>query len=109
VVSYWISIHDAVGAIPSVESFEDGGTYAIGGSAEARLNVTYNYSGHFDFRSLHGRATTETIPEMETAVTKLGTHRHADYWQPTPGNAGAAVARLLAWARQHPGCRWEVH
>ena len=109
-MSYWISLHDETGAMPSVDSFTDGGTYAVGGSDEADLNVTYNYCRHFDFRGeLHGRKAADTIPIMEKAVAELGTKRADDYWTATSGNAGAAVARLLAWARQHPDCMWEVH
>ncbi len=108
-MSYWISLHDDQGNIPSVETFTDGGTYAVGGSNEADLNVTYNYCRHFDFRGeLHGKKAVDIISIMEQAVATLGTLRDPDYWAATPGNAGAAVAQLLVWAKQHPNCTWEV-
>ena len=85
-MSWWISLHDKEGKIPEVESFEEGGTYILGCSTEADLNVIYNCGKHFDFDSLHGKKAGDTIPELEAAVTRLGTKQHADYWQPTEGN-----------------------
>ena len=46
-MSFDISLnHPETGKIAEVENFTEGGTYAIGGSNEADLNVTYNYSKH---------------------------------------------------------------
>ncbi len=108
-MSWWVSLNDpATSSLVTVERFTDGGTYAIGGSTEADLNVTYNYGRHFDFNALDGKKAADTIPVLEEAVQRLGTEQDADYWNPTPGNTGHACAILLAWARQHPDAVWRV-
>ena len=43
-----------------LEPFEDGGTYALGGTTDCELNVTYNYSDKFNFRALDGKTAVET-------------------------------------------------
>ncbi len=108
-MSYWISLHDEQGNMPQVSGFEEGGTYCVGGSTEADLNVTYNYSKHFNFRDLHKQKAQDTIRLLADAVRELGTERDEDYWEPSPGNAGYACAVLLGWAKTHPACTWEVH
>ena len=107
-MSYWIYLEDENGPV-EVERHAEGGTYAIGGVSEAMVDVTYNYARHFDFRALNEKQAKETLPALEAAVDELGTERHPDYWEPTPGNAGAAVALLRDWARQHPEAVWDVH
>ena len=86
-----------------------GGTYALGGTQEAWLNITYNYSGFFaevlgagGIRSLHGKSGRELLPILEDAVAKLGTERDVDYWKATRGNAGAALNDLLSLAYAVP-------
>jgi hypothetical protein len=113
----------------------EGGTYMVGGSELAELNVTYNYSGLiaealgqawdetkgvagnvlFGDRDdwsmvnwLDGRNAEETIPELEHVVKQLGDAPGDDYWETTPGNAGHAVALLLAMAREHPEATWKA-
>lgn len=71
--------------------FMRGGTYAIGGTTEACLNITYNYSrwyymdgvfpdrgGHEDFsnglqgiRSLYGLSGAESVPILQKAIAVL--------------------------------------
>ena len=93
----------------------------LGGTDRAELNVTYNYASLFrsalrDYalgsdvlvRLLNGRAARDTVEMLERAVEQLGTDRAEDYWAATRGNAGAALAILLCWARQHPSAVWEV-
>jgi hypothetical protein len=92
----------------SAPKHEDRGTYAIGGTDKAELNVTYNYCKHFSFKGLHERKALDTIKEMQEAVDKLGTKRDNDYWASTKGNAGAAVQRLLSFALLHPYGVWDV-
>lgn len=98
---------------------EEGGTYAVGGSEYAELNVTYNYS-HVWVRvlgdefpgmveMLHGRKAGETVPVLARLCAELPDEPGDDYWQPTPGNAGHAAALLLRMAREHPEAVWEAH
>jgi len=99
-------------------AFEDGGTYCVGGSDECSLNVTYNYGGMYcnvfpdegwtngAISWLYGKTGAETIDVLRAGVIALGTNRDDDYWASTPGNAGAALARLLSFATAHPDGVW---
>lgn len=106
-MSWWISLQEN-GEFCDVPLFEEGGTYALGGSCEADLNVTYNYGGLFNFRGLDGRTGAETQAELDDAVARLGTERDMNYWAATPGNAGVACALLASWARLYPDAVWHV-
>jgi hypothetical protein len=107
-VSWWVYLEDRDGATVHVTPHAEGGTFALGGTNHAELNVTYNYGRHFRFPDLHGQVAIDTVPELQGAVARLGTDRDPDYWQPTAGNAGATCALLLAWAQEHPTARWRV-
>lgn len=110
-MSYWVYLENA----GPVEHFEEGGTQVIGGTENPDLNVTYNYSEVFGIffgwsvKDLHGKKASETLTQLEMMAAKLPNRPYqADYWAPTPGNAGAVVHRLLAWARQYPDGVWRV-
>ncbi len=98
-----------------VEAHSEGATIEVGGSARARMDITYNYGPHFyaeidkelGLRWLYGQKAGNTIPRLAAAVKKLGTERDDDYWAATPGNAGHALNILLNWAAQHPSARWD--
>ncbi|MEY4933521.1 MAG: hypothetical protein RLZZ403_1841 [Pseudomonadota bacterium] len=87
-----------------------GGTYMMGGTREAWLNVTYNYVNFYrdtldsekGIRSLYGKTGREAIPALQAAIARLGTERDRDYWNATPGNAGAALADLLLLVEMAP-------
>jgi hypothetical protein len=114
------------GVIAKVARHEEGGTYALGGTENAELNITYNYAevyklvpleakekaeaedDTFGVRWLNNRTVAETMPILERAVKTLGTSRFNDYWAPTPGNAGYALSILVCWGKQHPNGVWAV-
>jgi len=87
------------------------------GSRAAEMSVTGNYHGHIvratgwgdGLRDMHGRTARETILVLERAVAELGTEQTVDYWEATPGNAGAALEVLLSWAREFPDGEWWVY
>lgn len=86
-----------------------GGTFAIGGTTEAWLDVTYNYSGHFyrimgekGIRGLYGKTGAEAISILEKAISQLKDNVSDDYWKPTQGNAKQALLGLLAFAKLRP-------
>lgn len=108
-----------------------GGTYAVGGTTEAHLNVTWNYARHYDrvfksvpllpgvdphhannsgtvggIRSIYGLTGAESIPVLKQAIDQLGDDTHYDYWEPTEGNAKRALAQLLALAQMRPDGVW---
>jgi hypothetical protein len=103
------------GEVASVPRFEEGGTYVLGGTTQAELNVTYNYAEHMwkhlgegGLKALHGKKAQDTIETLSKAVEALGTDRDSDYWKSTPGNAGFALSILLSWAKLHPEGEWDV-
>lgn len=89
---------------------DHGGTYCVGGTTEAWLNITYNYSEFYyeyidsekGIRWLYGKKASDCIERLEYAVQKLGTKQYRDYWAPTKGNAGHALSILLKWAKEYP-------
>lgn len=105
-----------------------GGTYALGGTTELSLNVTYNYANHFyrvfeefedptridafdgkprkGIRVLYERTGAETIPILKAAIAKLTDDTDLDYWKATEGNAKAALCGLLAFAQMRPDGIW---
>lgn len=121
-MSYDVSL-ECDGKTVQVDNHSEGGTYAVGGTEVADLNITYNYAevySLFDFniRDLDGKRAGDTIETMARIVSKTGTAQYQrsvgigswepDYWAPTPGNAGHALNMLLGWARQHPDAVWHV-
>jgi hypothetical protein len=101
------------------ESFTDGGNYNVYGTTECELNVTYNYGGLYKsvfpadgswtngpISWLYGKTGLETTPTLERGVVLLGVDKDEDYWKATEGNAGAALARLLSFAKAHPDGVW---
>ena len=91
-----------------------GGTYAVGGTTEAWLNITYNYSSHFynvfgekGIRTIYGMTGAESIPVLKAAMDKLGDDTDPDYWKSTEGNAKRSLAGLLAFAQMRPDGIWD--
>lgn len=95
----------------------DNGPNQPAGSRRAEMSVTGNYHKHIvratgwrdGLRAMHGRRADETIPVLERAVNELGTEQSMDYWEATPGNVGAALQKLLEWAREYPDGEWWVY
>ena len=90
-----------------------GGTYAMGGTVRAHLNVTYNYSGIFrrvlgdeGIRTIYGKSGAESIPLLEGAAAQLGDDVDPDYWKATDGNAKRALVQLAALAKMRPDAVW---
>ena len=115
-MSWWVSLRKDDEIVP-VDSFEAGGTYCLGGSEEADLNITYNYSEfyykHLDkeagLRWLHGRKAKDCLGRLPKASVALGIERDDDYWAATPGNAGRALVILLNRAKLNPEAIFNVN
>ena len=92
-----------------------GGTYAMGGTDVATLNVTYNYSPFYaelwdgkTLTSLDGMKTSDVTLMLAQAILKLGTQMSSNYWDATPGNAGKALSDLLVLCCAFPDGTLEV-
>ena len=87
--------------------FMRGGTYAIGGTKELTLNITYNYSGNyskhnFSIKDLDEKTALDVIPELERVISELGDDVSDNYWDATDGNAKKALIQLLTMCRMRP-------
>jgi hypothetical protein len=86
-----------------------GGTYAMGGTTEPWLNITYNYATHFQkflgeggIRSLYGKNAAEVVAHTEKAISAMDGEPDEDYWAATEGNAKAALMNLRDLAKLCP-------
>lgn len=108
-----------------------GGTYALGGTTEMWLNITYNYSrwytrkeafGEEGIRSIYGMSGAKSIPVLTNAITGLESlnedltdeeiqtfnEQGVDgYWLPTRENAIRPLYQLLAFAQLRPDGVWD--
>ncbi len=93
-----------------------GGTYCIGGTDEAWLNITYNYApfyyreevfGPVGIRTIYGMTGAESIPVLEKAANALGNDVSNSYWDATEGNAKKPLLQLLAMAKMRPDGIWD--
>ena len=109
-MSWDVSIEDDAGEYLEVDHFEgEGGTYALGGSSLAELNVTYNYGQLFrqamphlenGFNSLQGMSLELAYQHILEGCSVLPDDPAPDYWATTPGNAGHALHILRGWIDQ---------
>jgi len=90
-----------------------GGTYALGGTNELHLNITYNYAPHFyrifgenGIRSLYGKSGAASIPILQEGIAALKDDVSDNYWDATEGNAKQALYGLLAFAQMRPDGIW---
>ena len=117
-MSYDIALNDHVtGDIIELSEphFMQGGTYAVGGTTEFWLNITYNYGkfyrqdnvfGKNGIRTIYGMSGAESIPVLEKAISALGDETDDDYWTATEGNAKRPLLQLLAMAKMRPDGIW---
>lgn len=86
-----------------------GGTYAIEGTDELTLNVTYNYSNIWVdpnnetvgeiLKNLDGKEVKRTIGTLGITYMNLEGPASEDYWEACPGNARRAIADLIELAQ----------
>ena len=107
-MSYNIYVEDKQGNIVQLEEPHHfkGGTYAVNGTINAHLNITYNYSQFYreiwenGLRGLNELELVEAVKEIEEGLEYLGTTEQSDdYWESTKGNAGHALFQLLQICR----------
>lgn len=114
----------------------NGGTYAVGGTTEAWINITYNYADWYykdgvfpnngifreGIRSIYDMSGADSIPVLEHAIKTLESmtedltekeiQEYKDggaggYWTPTRTNAIKPLYKLLAMAKIRPDAIWE--
>ena len=79
-----------------------GSNVCIGGTTQASLDVTYNYSDFYystmggrGIRSIYGVPLADTIERLDAAISELGSDPPSDdYWAATEGNARTALENL---------------
>ena len=113
-----------------------GGTYAMNGTTEAWLNITYNYSRWYykpgvfaptreeskGIRTIYGMTGAESISVLKKAIESLESMSEdisdeelrefeeqgaTGYWMPTRKNAIKPLYQLLAFAQMRPDGIWE--
>lgn len=106
-----------------------GGNYVVGGTTEARMNITYNYSrwyykafGDKGIRTIYEMTGTDSIPVLENAITFLKNlqedlteeeieeyknHSERGYWMPARENAIKPLYQLLAMAKMRSDGVWD--
>ena len=80
-----------------------GGTYALGGTTEAWLNITYNYwrifhrlFGEDGITTIYGMNVKDARTILVGAVARLGVAEpDENYWKACDGNAKKALAGLI--------------
>ena len=109
-------IHPVNGDILELDSphHMKGGTYQVGGTAKAEINITYNYSKFFSelfgekgIRFIYGMSGSESIEHLEECIPLLKDDLTDNYWDATEGNAKAALCQLLALAKMRPDGVWD--
>lgn len=110
--------------------FMRGGTYAVGGTREMSLNITFNYARFYNdafeggFRALDGMSAVKSIPILKTAIEKIESPLTPDlnqeewehyeslqatgYWMPTKENCLRPLYQLLSLAQMRPDGVWRV-
>lgn len=88
--------------------FMRGGTYAIGGTKELTLNITYNYAKNYNEHNfylredLDGKTALDIIPTLERVISELKDDVSSNYWDATDGNAKKALIQLITMAKMRP-------
>ena len=91
-----------------------GGTYCVGGTDRAWLNVTYNYAdifykvlGEKGIRSIYGLTGKDSIMILSKAISELKDDVSDNYWEATEGNVRKALSDLLQLAIMKPDAIWD--
>lgn len=120
-MSYDLYVVDSDGQTMSSDTPHSlcGGTFAVGGTTELWLNMTYNYVhilrrvlGEDGIRTLDEMSTIESIPLLERAIGMLEQSEDidmdVDYWQPSDSNVRRALLDVLALAKLGANGTWRV-
>ena len=92
-----------------------GGIFVLGGTDEASISITYNYSPYFHrhidkeegIRCLYGQKVKDTTALLTSAINQMEESNDEDYWAATEGNARKALENLLLLAELFPDGYWD--
>src|SRR4051812_15612816 len=112
---YWVTL-ESDGQPVQVDPHTEGGIYLGNGNDLAQLLITGNYASlYFNYLDqkeglnwLDEKQSQDVLLKLNNAITVLGVEKDSDYWAPTAGNAGYALAVLRDWAILHPGAVFRV-
>lgn len=116
-MSYDVELRDALTKETlqtDMPHFMCGGTYAVGGTHELWLNITFNYGPLFrkavpeGIYAIDGMSAVESIAVLDKMIAVLDDDVDDDYWKPTEGNAKRALLQLKAMAQMRPDGEWKV-
>ena len=117
-MSYDISLKDPVTTkeivLDEIHQMK-GGTYPVGGTKQAHLNITYNYAPFYyssldtekGIRKIYGMTGAESIPILKKGIQALKDDISENYWDATEGNAKRALYQLIALAEMRPDGIWD--
>ena len=110
--------------------FMRGGTYAVDGTKEMSLNITFNYTRFYNdafkggFRALDGVSAVESIPILKAAIEKIKdpltpdlsqeeredyeSQQATGYWMPTKENCLRPLYQHHSLAQMRPDGVWRV-
>lgn len=123
-MSYDISLHCPV--TKEIILFDEphqmrGGTYAIGGTRSAELNITYNYGDYYyevyeenGIREIYGKTGAESVPILENMIQRIRDKygkecekESGNYWDKIPSNALKPLYQLITMAKMRPDGIWQ--
>lgn len=139
-MSYDITLKDPV--THEIIEFDEphqmkGGMYAIGGTREAWLNITYNYANYYydatedddrffgklwydepknlGIRGIYGKTGAESIRMLHDMICRIEPMPDEEcddpectgYWKPTAKNAIRPLYQLIAMAQMRPDGIWD--
>ena len=114
-----------------------GGMFAVGGTREAWLNITYNYANYYydategddhffgklwydepknlGIRGIYGKTGAESIPMLQDMIERIKKMPDEEcddpdvtgYWKPTTENAIRPLYQLIAIAQMRPDGIWD--
>lgn len=114
-MSYDIDLIDTTTGEPcdlGLDFVDHVGTYVIGGTSDASINITYNYTKTLNraidgsIRSLYGKTGKDSIPILENAISQLGDEMADSYWTECDGNVKRALKKMVAFAKICPDGVW---
>ena len=124
-MSYDITIMSATGEPVTLAEKHQlrGGTFALGGTDVAELNVTYNYAPMFreafkdpdGIKTIALRDLKTGLALIQNAILNLKGKPSDNYWNATEGNARKALCdlailgNLVLSTGDHDDAIWEIH